>query len=135
MFKIVETIEKGSKKLTIVPSGWEDHDELSWPKFCTDKLIKNSDSLPEDSWFRMRCKLKRNHLLSYSIAEEELERMLQKSDTEQEETFIEPRKRSRISSLMPKLNMPYDEDFNSLATNACSVRNWLVIHSSNLNIL
>lgn len=94
MFKIVETVEKGSKKLTIVPSGWESNSELAWPKFRAVKLIKVADSLPEDSWFRMHCKLKRNHLFNYDVAEEELDRMLEKDDTEQEDClplkFITP---------------------------------------------
>ena len=124
MFKIVETVEKGSKKLTIVPSGWESNGELSWPKFKADKLIKVADSLPEDSWFRMSCKLKRNHLLNYDIAEEELERMLEKDDTElssQEDLDTYERSRKRPRVLLPKHTVQYCENFNDLA-NACSVR-------------
>lgn len=86
MFKVVQTIEKGSKQLTIVPSSWECNGELAWPKFRADKLIKNGDSMPGETWFRMTCKLK-SHLLTYEIAEEEMERMLEREDTEQEEDF------------------------------------------------
>lgn len=48
MFKIVETTERGSQKLTIVPCQQEKN-ELSWPKFKTDKCIKLGDpQIPDD---------------------------------------------------------------------------------------
>lgn len=115
MFKIVQTIEKGIKQLTIVPSAWVSDSQLSWPKTGADKLIQNANSSPEPNWFTMVCKLKRNHLITYKIAEEELERMLDNDDTEQEEMseLIQTKKRPRMVSK----NKPSQSqnDFNTLA--------------------
>ncbi|VEN50473.1 unnamed protein product [Callosobruchus maculatus] len=113
MYKIVETVEKGLKQLTIVPSAWETNGRLSWPKNKADKLIKIGESVPDDNWFNFKCKLKRNHLLSYEIAEEELELMLQKSDTEQDDCLVieDRKKRSRV--VLKKGNA--DNDLNHVA--------------------
>jgi len=82
MFKIVQTIEKNKIVLTIVPSGWEANGILSWPRYKVDKLIKIADSQPDETWFQMKCRLKRNYLLNLEVAEEELDRMKYKDDTE-----------------------------------------------------
>ncbi|KAJ8964619.1 hypothetical protein NQ317_003846 [Molorchus minor] len=101
MFKIVQTIEKGLKQLTIVPSAWVQNNQLSWPKKGADKLIRNANSVPEENWFTM----------VYEIAEEELERMLENEDTEQEE-IMQTKKRPRVMLSKTKSNQ---NDFNSLA--------------------
>lgn len=119
MFKIVETTERGSQKLTIVPCQWEKNGELSWPKFKADKFIKLGDSQPEDNWFRMPCKLKRNHLLNYDIAEEEMDRMLERNDTTDQEDNRPKRLLKRFKS---KLNTNQcNDDFNAIANASCSV--------------
>lgn len=51
--------------------------ELAWSKFKAEKLMKAPDCKPEDTWFRMSCKLKRN---LYSIMTL-LERILQQEET------------------------------------------------------
>ncbi|KAF5302057.1 hypothetical protein FQR65_LT19132 [Abscondita terminalis] len=114
MFKIVETIEKGRRELTIVPSAWEVDGHLFWPKTKADKLIRHADSVPEYSWFRMKCKLKRNHLINYEVGEEELERMLDNDETGTEEETVNVRKKTRKS----KSEFPnrHEDDFNALAT-------------------
>lgn len=135
MFKIVETTERGSKKLSIVPGTWEKNNELSWPKFKADKLIRLSDSKPEESWFRMRCKLKRRHFISYNDAEQELERMLENGETtegfstEQEETADKRRKRSRLT-LSKQQN---HDDFNNADTCLVSFLQCHFKFSSTLN--
>lgn len=119
MFKIIQTLERGSQKLSIVPAQWELDGELAWPKSRADRLIKISDSKPDDTWFRMPCKLKRNHLINYQIAEEELDRMLEQDDTTDQEEKTIPvgsRKRSKVC----RNKFVFNEDFNVLAE-VCSV--------------
>lgn len=117
MFNIVQTIEKGQKHLTIVPPRWENDGFLSWPRIGADKLVLDVNSVPNEDnyWFRMPCKLKRNHLISYEIAEEELERMLENEDTEQDEYethTIQRKKRAQVKSKAVSNNSAVD--FNSL---------------------
>lgn len=124
MFKIVETIEKARKELTIIPSAWECNGQLFWPRLRADKLVQISDSIPEDNWFTMPCKVKRNYLINYEVAEE-LERMLNEDETEQEELMkvaVEKKKRNRV--VPPKRNI-CEDDFNSLAS-ASQVRYFCV---------
>lgn len=116
MFKIVQTIERGLKQLTIVPSGWEYNNQLHWPKLGAEKLIRTANSLPEANWFTMACKLKRNHLFNYEIAEEELNRMLENDDTEQED-ILEVQTKKRPSVKLPK-SISSEHNFNELA-NKC----------------
>lgn len=118
MFKIVQTIERGLKQLTIVPSGWEYNNQLHWPKLGAEKLIRTANSLPEANWFTMACKLKRNHLFNYEIAEEELNRMLENDDTEQED-ILEVQTKKRPSVKLPK-SISSEHNFNELA-NKCMV--------------
>lgn len=104
MYKIVETIERGSKQLTVVPQAWEKQGVLFWPKMKTEKLIKIGTSIPEDSWFQMGCKLKRKELETYETAEQELRAMLKKEDsTESEEQEVVQRKK-RVRVILPKKN-------------------------------
>lgn len=123
MFKIVQTIEKGKKEVTIVPSAWEDKGWLSWPKVRADKLVIVADSKPDNNWFMMKCKLKRNHLINYAVAEEEMERMLEKDETEQEEVLEEEITNKKCRTGVPPRNQ-YD-NFNHLAKE-CMVRYFLL---------
>ncbi|CAG9783541.1 unnamed protein product [Diatraea saccharalis] len=82
-FKIVQTLEKGSNRLFIIPSKWEHGGLLRYPKKPIEyKLAKNENSKPRDEWPIMSCKVKRIGLLTYADAEEELNIMLQNSDTD-----------------------------------------------------
>ncbi|XP_044756977.1 uncharacterized protein LOC123315375 [Coccinella septempunctata] len=83
MFKIVQTLERGKKELTIVPSAWEISGVLFWPKSRADKLIK-INSMPESNWFEMPCILKRSNL-DLESADKELEKMLNQCDTEEDQ--------------------------------------------------
>nr|CAH7724162.1 unnamed protein product [Callosobruchus chinensis] len=66
-----------------------------------------ADSTPEDSWFRMKCKLKRNNLMNLEAAEEEMERMLAQQ-------FVNRKKRQRM--LLPQRRVYEDNDaYNSMA--------------------
>ncbi|XP_030745005.1 uncharacterized protein LOC115888657 isoform X2 [Sitophilus oryzae] len=117
MYKIVETIEKGSKQLTVVPQAWEQEGILFWPKMKAEKLIKIGTSIPEDSWFQMSCKLKRRELETYETAEKELRAMLKKEDsTESEEPEVVPRPK-RVRVMLPKKSTS-GYDFNEMAIKA-----------------
>ncbi|CAH0561720.1 unnamed protein product [Brassicogethes aeneus] len=108
MYKIVETIERGSKQLTVVPQAWKKGGVLFWPKMKTEKLNKIGTSIPKDSWFQMGCKLKRKELETYESAELELCAMLNKEDsTESEEQEVVPlKKRARV--MLSKKNTGYE---------------------------
>lgn len=113
MFKIIETIERGSKQLTVVPQAWEKKGTLFWPKMKTESLIKIGASTPEDSWFQMPCKLKRKGL-QYDTAEEELCTMLNKNDTTESEEQEPPvQQKKRVKIILPKKKAEYD--FNEIA--------------------
>jgi len=130
MFKIVQTFEKNKIVLTIVPANWELNNVLWWPRYRADKLIKIADSAPDDTWFKMKCKLKRNHLFNLEVAEEELERMKCNDDTEQEEDgeIMEAvdegsnnkNRRPRVCNTKTNFN-DHLNDFNSLASSCVQV--------------
>lgn len=131
MFKIVETIEKGKKQLTIVPANWENKGKLYWPKTRAEKFIEDSKSMPDDNWLELKCKVKRNYLLNKEIAEEELGRMLDTEETEQEdEDTIIPKRSFQPLEIrkraIPKQNIYFDHttDFNELAEACDNVNNW-----------
>ena len=62
--------------------------------------------------------LKRNHLINRDVPEEELERLLQRDETEQEYDLKETttRKRKRPKVIFLKLHTFDENDFNSLAS-------------------
>lgn len=83
-FKIIECIEKGQKRLYIVPSLWETNGELRWPRkrLEVNKLVKDENSRPLDNWSTSKCCVKRSSISSYEEAMRELDVMVQNSDTE-----------------------------------------------------
>lgn len=86
MFKIVETIEKGNKELTVVPRRWEQCGTLFWPKKIAYKYQQDPESAPEPNWISIPCKTKRQGFASFQIAEAELSKMVDdESTTENEE--------------------------------------------------
>lgn len=48
-FLIVETIENGSKKLSICPEGWVYNGILSWPTKKTSKKCKMEQLIPKEN--------------------------------------------------------------------------------------
>ncbi|KAF5283126.1 hypothetical protein FQR65_LT14055 [Abscondita terminalis] len=128
MFKIVQTIEKGKKQLTIVPTAWESNGILWWPKFGAERLAKIPDCVPEENWFSIKCELKRDHLLNYSTAESELERMLDYDDTESEFDGNVQRTMKRPRVHLPKKRNEND-DFNGLAK-SCLLQEKILLHES-----
>lgn len=99
-FLIVETIENGSKKLSICPEGWVDKGILRWPSKKTSKKCKIEELIPKESWLKMPCIIKRK-LDNYEAADAELNDMLQFPDTENEGNV--------------NVRRPDNKDFNKIA--------------------
>ena len=122
MYKIVQTTEKGKSQLCVVPEGWEINGILYWPKNKADRLIKDAKSTPGDNWFEMQCSVKRSNLITFDVAEEELENMLLCEDTDDcEQENRQGKKRQRVN-LLPKTTSHID--FNNVAE-SCLVSNYL----------
>ncbi|CAB3222559.1 unnamed protein product [Arctia plantaginis] len=81
-YKIVKTFEKGNSKLSAVPSNWEKDGVLHWPRYNENKLRRVESSYPEYNWRKINCKVKRSNLRTILEAEQELDKMCKKSDTE-----------------------------------------------------
>lgn len=60
MFKIVQTVERGQKRLCSIPEKWENAGFLYWPKSTADKFIIEGSLAPSSDWLEMNCVLKRN---------------------------------------------------------------------------
>ncbi|XP_047028718.1 uncharacterized protein LOC124636601 [Helicoverpa zea] len=84
-FKIVQTIEYGVQKLTVVPTLWESNGIVRWPpktvKFAS-KLIKDGNSRPGPEWSSFKCVLKRNCIPTFEEANKELYQMELNTDTD-----------------------------------------------------
>ncbi|XP_063635192.1 uncharacterized protein LOC134805937 [Cydia splendana] len=83
-FKIVQTLERGGYRLTVVPSLWESNNILRWPPKSKNilRVIKDESSKPGTDWEKMKCNVKRRQLSSYAQAEMELEIMERQSETD-----------------------------------------------------
>lgn len=84
-YKIVETVERGKKVLSVVPENWERLGNLKWPRKNYEKLKLDPNSKPDKTWLSMPCNVKRTNLSSYDKAEKEISRMSDVTDTELEE--------------------------------------------------
>ncbi|CAH0403153.1 unnamed protein product [Chilo suppressalis] len=61
---------------------WEHREKLRWPKYNSDSLCKDENAQPGPDWIAMNCTLKRKNFPTYEDAEEELIKMLNKTDTD-----------------------------------------------------
>lgn len=92
-FKIVQTVEKGRPRLSIVPSVWEDGGKLFWP---TEKvknrarLVKDENSFPSPNWDILDCVVKRSNIAMYAVAQTELQNMENCTDTDNETSASRP---------------------------------------------
>lgn len=86
------TRRRGRVELSTVPASWETRGKLRWPKRNGDVLSKNANVFPQRDWTTSDCILKRSNFLSYEDAEEELNRMLDRTDTE--DTDVEERQQA-----------------------------------------
>lgn len=111
-FKIVQTQEKGTTKLSIVPSAWEAGGKLYWPpnNLKIGKLIKDDKSKPGPSWQAMPCILKRKNLFNYHDADMELMIMEECTDTDNAENA-----RMEICSALEPPLPPPQINFESIA--------------------
>lgn len=114
-FKIIETYDEqqNKKELCICPHKWEKHGVLKWPKKKSKKLCKIEDSIPQPNWTKINCIVKKNNIMSYEIAEEQLTEMLDCSTTEHEATEL-------LSAFPPDLIGATNqlENFNIMAQQA-----------------
>ncbi|KAJ8708564.1 hypothetical protein PYW08_001630 [Mythimna loreyi] len=81
-FKIVSTRRRGKVELCTVPDTWEIKGILRWPKMYGDILAKNDSTQPQSDWLTYKCLLKRRNYRTYEEAEDELTKMLEKTDTD-----------------------------------------------------
>lgn len=71
LYKIVQTIENGKPQICPVPSQWVKDDKiLLWPpaELSEKALAKPATVLPSDNWEKWDCVVKRDHIVSYSLA-------------------------------------------------------------------
>ncbi|XP_045769184.1 uncharacterized protein LOC123870065 [Maniola jurtina] len=108
-FSVVQTIEKGELRLTAVPDLWVHNKLLFWPKKSADKLRRQENSSPDASWEIMSCDVKRKNLKTFQEAQDEINTMSDKSDTETDEGDT-----NRRSLRKEKYPLP-DKSFNELA--------------------
>lgn len=110
-FKIVQTNERGSTKLFIVPSGWESQRQLRYPKKPNESaLVRNENSKPRADWPVLPCKVKRTGFLTYADAEEELSIMMQHSDTDTGPAIYEAQRETQLAmSGLPDFNNMADQ--------------------------
>lgn len=84
-FKIVESHEKNSKYLEVVPSQWEQNGTIYWPKENFAKLAQNERSQPCPGWITTKGVVKRIIDGSYETALDILKIMQNQSDTDNED--------------------------------------------------
>ncbi|RVE45220.1 hypothetical protein evm_010110 [Chilo suppressalis] len=106
-FLIVETIENGSKKLSVCPEIWVNNGILSWPTKKNSKKCKMEQKIPKDSWLKIPCIIKRR-FDSYEAADAELDVMVELPETENEGNST--------------VRLPGNEDFNNIAKQLSSTR-------------
>ncbi|CAB3232061.1 unnamed protein product [Arctia plantaginis] len=102
-YKIVKTFEKGNSKLSAVPSNWEKDGVLHWPRYNENKLRRVESSYPEYNWRKINCKVKRSNFSTILEAEQELDKMCKKSDTEtdtDEQYYVTNQKEMMFSQLV-----------------------------------
>ncbi|RVE41954.1 hypothetical protein evm_013394 [Chilo suppressalis] len=103
-FKIVSTRRKGKLELCTVPETWEVKGTLRWPKMYGDILAKNDSTQPQTDWLTYNCVVKRRNYHTYEEAEDELEKMLEKTDTDDTDYSEQSYKRTTAPQKVPNLN-------------------------------
>lgn len=81
-FKVVQTMERGRLRLTAVPDQWEQNGTLFWPKNKQEKLRRQENCNPDQTWTTINCIVKRTNLRTFKDAENEIDAMSDRSDTE-----------------------------------------------------
>lgn len=127
-FSVVQTIEKNQKILTTVPDQWVHNKLLFWPKSSANKLRRQEKSSPEASWEIMTCDVKRKNLKTIEEAQDEINAMSDKSDTETDEGVT-----NRRSLRKEKYSLP-QKSFNELAKTLTDV-SFLLLYLPVLQLL
>ncbi|XP_061716896.1 uncharacterized protein LOC133524770 [Cydia pomonella] len=86
-FKVIQTMERGCLRLTTVPEQWEKNGTLFWPKTNAEKLRRRENCYPDPTWRTFNCILKRSHLPIFKDAENQIDAMSDRSDTETENEY------------------------------------------------
>ncbi|XP_062535017.1 uncharacterized protein LOC134204204 [Armigeres subalbatus] len=114
-FKIVQTIEGGEICLSVVPSGWEANGVLWWPKkHLVGKLSQIETSIPNEKWEKMNC-IRKREFSSRKEADDELDRMETKNDTDVENYPLPPPKKRLRQESSSKVYVA--KNFNELVDN------------------
>lgn len=134
-YKIVQTVEKGKSVLTSIPDTWEDNGILKWPKKKAEKLKKNDNNGPDNSWLKSRCTVTL-YIESYEEAEKEIERMCDYSDTEPyadtENEDLGPAKQKRRHHKLQPTTF-HNKNFDNLAQECLKVFSyWMCIQRSTI---
>lgn len=83
-FKIVQTVEKGKKYLSVVPHHWEVDQKLYWPTKerpnCSDDSENNK---PNETFMVYQCTLKRTSIATFKEATEISDVMRLQYDTDE----------------------------------------------------
>ncbi|CAG9790335.1 unnamed protein product [Diatraea saccharalis] len=108
-FKVMQTMERGCLRLTTVPEQWEKNCILLWPKTNAEKLRRRENCYPDPTWTAFNCILKRNHLRSFKDAENQIDAMSNRSDTETENEY---RNKSLSATTQRE---PLSQSFNKMA--------------------
>lgn len=95
-FKIVQTIEKGAKYLTVVPSKWENGGVCYFPRRGLTEKQTVENSVPEKDFLQYQSILKRDNLQSFNEANAILDIILQQSDTDNEDRDVSATKKVLI---------------------------------------
>ncbi|KAJ8704354.1 hypothetical protein PYW08_013078 [Mythimna loreyi] len=106
-FKIVSTRRRGKVELCTVPDTWEVKGILRWPKMYGDILAKNDSTQPQSDWLTYKCLLKRRNYRTYEEAEDELTKMLEKTDTDDTDDGERSYKRTTLPQKVKRIGSDY----------------------------
>ncbi|XP_031356460.1 uncharacterized protein LOC116180552 [Photinus pyralis] len=87
-FKIVQTTEDDEEVLTVVPDRWEENGYLYWPPGRSGyRLRKNENAIPDQTWSKSKCIVKRHNISSFKEALMQEKSMSKFDDTADEENY------------------------------------------------
>lgn len=124
-FSIVQTIENGAYLITTVPHNWvTNNGTLNWPpnKTILMKLRKNGNSVPETSWTKYPCVVKKTGFPSYDHALKMEKEMLDWSCSESEPQIMDKfldvkKKRWQHADTSQKLLLSQISNFDNMFEN------------------
>uniref|UniRef100_A0A1B0DGN7 DUF4806 domain-containing protein n=1 Tax=Phlebotomus papatasi TaxID=29031 RepID=A0A1B0DGN7_PHLPP len=127
-FKVIKTIEDGEELISAIPDGWEQKGILWWPAGPSatgkklEKLRSNEHTVPDNSWNKMPCVLKKGNISTYREALL-LEKKLNDVNTENENDIINPpalsNRRTRMETHVLDFNELITEDIDTEGAVGC----------------